>query len=304
MFQAPPELEAEIHAVLPDTLKCVGRSSEWTFGKENPKMGSFLEGPCIDRNGDLLVSDIPFGRVFRVNADGEFDVIAEFDGEPNGLTLHKDGTLYIADHKNGLLSLDPTTGKHDVVLNRIRREGFKGLNDAIFDLDGNLYFTDQGQTGMHDPTGRIYRLRPGGEIDLLVDTIPSPNGMAISPDGRMLYVAVTRANQVWRLPLHADGSTTKVNVFLNLSGGLTGPDGLAMDEDGNLAVCHCGLGTVWIFSPLGEPLYRIRTKTGLDATAACYGGAENKTLFITESSTGSILKVDLPVAGAKMFSHA
>lgn len=304
MFAPPPALEATVFSTLPEELKCNGQASEWTFGKSNPNMGSFLEGPSFDRNGDLLVTDIPFGRVFRVDAAGNFRVIADFDGEPNGLAIHQDGTLYIADHKNGLITVNPSTGNMDVLLHRIRREGFKGLNDTLFDLDGNLYFTDQGQTGMQDPTGRVYRRCPNGDIDLLVDTVPSPNGMAISPDGRTLYLAVTRANQIWRLPLHPDGSTTKVNIFLQLSGGLTGPDGLAIDEAGNLVVCHCGLGTVWLFNPLGEPIYRIRTPSGLDPTAACYGGPENKTLFITESSSGSILTVDLPVPGMKMFSHA
>ena len=304
MFAPPPELIAKTHAVLPDSLKRDGRSSEWTFGKSNPCMSSFLEGPCIDRNGDLLVTDIPFGRVFRVTDGGRFEQITEYDGEPNGMSIHKDGRLYVADHKNGLVTVDPATGTTETLLSRYRREGFKGLNDCLFDADGNLYFTDQGQTGMQDPTGRVYRRRPDGSIDLLVDTLPSPNGMALSPDGRTLYVAVTRANQVWRLPLHADGTTSKVNIFLQLSGGLTGPDGLAVDEAGNLVVCHAGLGTVWVFSSIGEPIFRIRTETGLDATAACFGGDDNRTLFITESSTGSILAVDLPVSGLKLFSHA
>lgn len=303
MFAPPPELEAETFAVLPDSFKREGQSSEWTFGKSNPDMGSFLEGPCVDKDGSLLVSDIPFGRIFRISPDGAFDQVAEYDGEPNGMALHQDGTLYVADHKNGLMTINPASGEVEKLLGRIRRESFRGLNDVLFDPQGNLYFTDQGQTGMQDPTGRVYRRRLDGSVDLLVDTVPSPNGMALSPDGGTLYLAVTRANQIWRLPLHPDGSTTKVNIFLQLSGGLTGPDGLAMDSEGNLVVCHCGLGTVWVFNPIGEPLYRIRSKAGLDTSAACFGGPENRTLFITESSSGSILKIDLPVPGLKPFSH-
>ncbi len=303
MFAAPPERVAEVFAVLPEALHRTGEPSEWAFGKANPAMHSFLEGPCIERSGVLLVSDIPFGRIFRVTMTGAFETIAEYDGEPNGLAIHRDGTVRIADHRNGVMCLDPTTGEVTPVLRRLRREGFKGLNDAIFDLEGNLYFTDQGQTGMQDPTGRIYRMRPDGHVDLLVDTIPSPNGMALSPDGRILYVAVTRANQVWRVPLHSDGSTSKVNVFLNLSGGSTGPDGLAVDADGNLLVCQCGLGTVWMVSALGEPILRIRSGAGLDVTAACFGGQENRTLFITEAETGSILSIELPTPGATLFSH-
>lgn len=302
MFAPPAELKAEVFATIPDELKRTGQPSGWFFGKANPRMHSFLEGPCLARDGSLLVSDIPFGRIFRVTPEGRFETVAEYDGEPNGLAIHKDGSVRIADHRRGLMRLDPGTGEVTTVLGRLRREGFKGLNDVKFDRDGTLWFTDQGQTGMHDPTGRVYRMRPDGAVDLMVDTIPSPNGMALSPDGCVLYVAVTRANQVWRLPLHPDGSTTKVNVFLNLSGGHTGPDGLAVDAEGNLVVCHCGLGVVWVFSPLGEPLWRIRSPLGLDVTAACYGGPENRTLYITESESGSILSVEMPVPGAPLFS--
>ncbi|HUN52947.1 MAG TPA: SMP-30/gluconolactonase/LRE family protein, partial [Candidatus Sulfotelmatobacter sp.] len=94
----------------------------------------------------------------------------------------------------------------------------------------------------------------------------------------------------------------KVGAFIRLSGG-TGPDGMAMDEQGNFAVCHVGLGTVWLFSPIGEPLYRIKSAAGLGTTNCAYGGKDNKTLFITESQTGSVLAVDLPVAGRRLYSH-
>lgn len=303
MFSQARELKAEVFASLPDDLRRVGEPSSWKFGKNNPDMHSFLEGPSIDHDGNIIVSDIPFGRLFRVSPKGEFAQIAEYDGEPNGLAIDRDGTVFMADHKNGLMKFDPRSNAITPVLTRLRREGFKGLNSVVFDADGNLYFTDQGQTGMQDPSGRVYRLNKDGYVELLVDTIPSPNAMAFSPDGRILYVAVTRANQIWRLPIHADGGTTKVNVFLHLSGGTTGPDGLAVDVEGNLVVCQCGLGVVWVFSRLGELLYQIRSPNGLDVTAACYGGPDNKTLFITESETGSILAVDMPVAGLKPYAH-
>lgn len=303
MFAPPPAMSTERYAVIPEAFKRNGERTDWMFGKANPDMHSFLEGPIIDHDGNLIVSDIAFGRIFRVTPDREFHLIADYDGEPNGLALHPDGSIWIADHRNGLLKLEPGMNEPTVVLRRLRREGFKGLNDVLFDSRGNLYFTDQGQTGMHDPTGRVYRLRQNGEVDLLVDTIPSPNGMALSPDENILYVAVTRANQVWRLPLHADGSTTKVNIFLHLSGGHTGPDGLTTDRDGNLFVCQCGSGIVWGFDARGEPIYRINSAADLDVTAACFGGRDNKTLFVTESASGSILTVDLDVPGCLPFSH-
>lgn len=131
-------------------------------------------------------------------------------------------------------------------------ERFEGPNDLIFDKSGNLYFTDQGQTGMTDPTWRVYRLSPGGRLDTLVDNGVSPDGLVLSPDEKYLFVAMTRSNAVGRLPLHPNGTTSKVGLFFQ-SFGTAGPDGLAMDEEGNLFVCHPSLGSVFVMNADGTP---------------------------------------------------
>ena len=101
---------------------------------------------------------------------------------------------------------------------------------------------------------------------------------------------------MWRLPLLLTGFPSKVGVFIQMSGGI-GPDGMAADEAGNLAVCHPGLGSVWLFAPSGEPIARMRSCTGHYPTNCAYGGEGRKTLYITESHTGSILVASMPVAG-------
>lgn len=292
MFAAPPEVEARLFARVPERFRRNGEHSDWLFGKRNRDLGSFLESPIVDADGTLLVADIPFGRIFRVLADGSFRLVAEYDGEPNGLAFDGAERVWIADHRSGLLRLDPRSGAVEPVLPRLRRECFKGLNDVVLGADGTLYLTDQGQTGLHDPTGRVFARRADGKVELLVGTLPSPNGMAFSPDGKILYVAVTRANQVWRLPLHEDGSTTKVNIFLQLSGGHTGPDGLASDADGNVYVCHSGMGCVWVFSEIGVPLARINVPEGLEVTSCCFAGPDGQTLHVVESSLGAIYRID------------
>lgn len=80
-------------------------------------------------------------------------------------------------------------------LTRRNLERFKGPNDLIVASNGDVYFTDQGQTGVTDPTGRVYRLSPNGKLDTLLDNGVSPNGLVLSLDERVLYVAMTRANQ-------------------------------------------------------------------------------------------------------------
>ncbi len=202
----------------------------------------------FDREGNLYCVDIPWGRVFKIDPKGGFTLLAEYDGEPNGLKIHRDGRIFIADYKNGIVVLDPVTGKVEPFLARVRLERLKAVNDLVFASNGDMYFTDQGLTGLHDPTGRVFRVRADGRVDCLLDNIPSPNGIVLDPSETVLYVAVTRANAIWRVPLMRDGTVAKVGNFIQLSGG-GGPDGLAMDEAGNLCVAHIGIGAVWLFNP-------------------------------------------------------
>lgn len=303
LYPPPQIIETEVFAEVPESLRKEGVRSPWSIANNKGEtVHSFIEGPSFDRDGNLYVVDIPWGRVFRVDPSGTFDVVAEYDGEPNGLKIHKDGRIFIADYKNGIMQLDPVSGAVTPHCTRYRVESLKGVNDLVFASSGDMYFTDQGLTGLHDPSGRVFRLRRDGQLDLLVNNGPSPNGIVLDPSERWLFVAMTRANAVWRMPLLPDGGTTKVGAFAHLMGG-SGPDGLAMDSQGNLVVCHAGGGSVWIFNPIGEPLYRVKSCRGLFPTNIAYGGPENRTVYITESDTGTILRAELPVPGRTMYSH-
>lgn len=305
LFSPPKLIETEIFARLPDKFRHTNVATAWALAnKRGKRVDSFIEGPSFDREGYLWITDIPFGRVLRVSPKGEFELIAEYDGWPNGLKIHRDGRIFIADYRNGLMLLDPRTGRVESIIAHFRSESFKGINDLVFASNGDLYFTDQGQTGLQDASGRVFRLDRQGRLACLIDSVPSPNGLVLNADETTLYVAVTRDNAVWRLPLMEDGGVSKVGAFIRLSGGLSGPDGLAMDVDDNLCICHAGFGAVWVHSRLGEPLYRIRSCAGLTTTNLAYGGPDNRHLYITESETGCILKAELSRPGRLMFSHA
>jgi gluconolactonase len=304
MFDPPKRLKPELFAKIPERLHVRERASQWVnvqqHGSPTPV---FLEGPSFDREGNLWVVDIPWGRIFRITPRGDVTLELEYDGEPNGLKFHRDGRAFIADYRHGIMVFDPATGKIEPYFVRPTLERFKGCNDLFFASNGDLYFTDQGQTGLHDPTGRLYRLRTDGRLDCVLNNVPSPNGLVMNLDETALYLAVTRDNAIWRVPLLADGAATKVGVYLQMSGG-GGPDGIALDEQGGLAVCHVGFGAVWIFSPKGEPLYRIDSPYSLTTTNCAYGGPENRDLFIVDSRAGCILKAELPVGGKPMYSHS
>ncbi len=304
-YPLPKDLETRVFARIPDKFRIQGQVAPWTAGQgRRQPTDCFIEGPSFDRDGNLYIVDIPYGRIFRISPDGkDVEIAAEYDGEPNGLKIHKDGRIFIADYRNGIMVMDPATGRVDCVVTREQLHPFKGCNDLVFASNGDLYFTDQGMTGLHDPTGKLYRLRVGGELECLVDTVPSPNGLVLSLDEKTVFLNVTRANAVWRVPMRDDGSVFKVGNFIQLSGSLGGPDGVAIDEEGNLAVVQFGSGSVWVFSKLGEPIYRIRSCEGLATTNVAYGGKDNRTLYITESDSGCILACDLPVPGRVMYSH-
>lgn len=303
MFAPPERLTAEVFARVPDEFMVRDRHSAWAHTQLHGAAAPvFLEGPSFDRHGNLWVVDIPWGRIFKIDTQGNFTLVAQYDGEPNGLKFHPDGRAFIADYRRGLMVLDPATGKVEPYLERARLEQFKGCNDLFFASNGDLYFTDQGQTGLHDPSGRLFRLRRSGQLDLVLSGIPSPNGLVLNLEETAVLLAVTRDNAIWRVPLMSDGTATKVGVFIQMSGG-GGPDGIALDAAGGLAVCHVGFGAAWIFSARGEPLYRIDSPEGLYTTNCAYGGADGKRLYIVESRSGTILTATLPVAGRPMYSH-
>ena len=304
LLQAPEVRETEIFTQMPERFRRTGVSSDWADANRGGQpTDSFLEGPVFDAAGNLYVTDIPFGRIFRIDPRGEWEQVAEWEGEPNGTKFLNERELLITDYRNGLMVCEIASGAVRPFLERRNSERFKGVNDLTFDSRGNLYFTDQGQTGLHDPTGRLYRLQPSGELDLLLANVPSPNGVALSADERVLYLGVTRANQVWRVPLLPDGSVAKVSAFFT-SYGPSGPDGLAVDQCGRVIVANPGLGVAWVLNPKAEPVLVLRSCAGASLTNVAYGGPERKTLYCTESISGSVLRVELDAPGLSLHRRA
>lgn len=313
-FVPPAVIQARVLTRLPDAFR-ERRRTEWCdANKPGHQIDSFLEGPSFDREGNLYVTDIPFGRIFRISPQLEWSLVAEYDGWPNGLAIHRDGSLWITDYRRGLLRIDAAAcrsregGNPVPLLGHRNSESFKGLNDLTFDAAGDCYFTDQGQTGLHDPSGRVYRLSPsaggrgGGRLDLLLANVPSPNGIALDGSGKVLFVAATRANAVWRGPLLADGTTSKMGAFRTFFGA-SGPDGLAVDGENRLVVAHASLGGAFVVDARGDVTHFIRSPAGSTVTNVAYRPGTS-TLVLTESETGTILEADMPSPGLALWSHA
>src|SRR5512147_548683 len=130
MFFAPPRtIETQVFARLPAELQDADQDNEWVAGQPlGMHAGSLIEGPSFDREGNLWCVDVPNGRVYTVGRDGRFTMRVQYDGWPNGLKIHRDGRIFITDHKHGLMVLDRDTGKVTPWLERCNVERFKGVN--------------------------------------------------------------------------------------------------------------------------------------------------------------------------------
>lgn len=293
-FTPPVVVEARVITTMPAGLRLPRRSAWADANKAGHAVDCFLEGPVFGADGALYVTDIPHGRILRVDGARDWRVVAETGGWPNGLARHRDGSLWVADYRLGILRCDPGSGQVDTVLGERNSESFKGVNDLVFDRAGRLYFTDQGQTGLHDPHGRVYRYDPdSGRLDLLLANAPSPNGIALDAQENVLFVAVTRANQVWRGPLMRDGSLSKMGAFRTFFG-TSGPDGLASTPTGELLVAHASLGGIFVLNAGGEVTHFLKSPIAGSTVTNVAIRPDGGAVVMTESATGAILEAPLP----------
>jgi gluconolactonase len=252
-------------------------------------MHSFLEAAFIDDRGALWLSDVPYGRVFRVSDTNHWDVMHHITGEPHAMRIAPDGRHIAVDYQHGLIEL---TGFSE--FDTLSDGPFLGLSDMVYGPDEVLWFTDSGRSSLSDPCGRVYRWSEGN-LRCVLDCVPYANGICVSPDNAWVYVAATRANQVWkfstRLP---ETSAPMVGTYLQLSGGL-GPDGLACNAHGWLAVAQAQAGRAYVFSALGDLIAEVRLPRGLWTTSVTFRPDNPQTLIIVDAQFGSVFTCDIPM---------
>lgn len=269
---------------------------------------------------DLLFSDVPANTVYRwkdgegvsvfLRPSGDTGVWGKSSGEgANGLTLDAGGRLVLCQHGDRRIArLGAGSPRYEALVDRYDGKRFNSPNDLCFDRAGNLFFTDPpyglGQEAPQDlEQSGVYRRAIDGAVQLLCGSLERPNGIALSPDERTLYVANSGDRPGMRtflmaFALHTDGSVDSGREFFDgeplrakRGGGLM--DGLKVDVHGNLWAT--GPGGVLILSPKGKLLGTILTGT---ATAnCCFGGPDGTTLFITANNM--LLRIETLVTGAK-----
>ena len=276
------------------------------------------EGPLWIREGRYwLFSDVARNRIHRwTDADG-LSVFLEPSGgtgdlsgfrEPgsNGLIRGADGSVLIADHGNRAIArLDLATRRKTLIATHYEGRRFNSPNDLVLARNGAIYFTDPpyGLAGIdrsplkEQPHNGVYRLDPDGRVTLIDAALSKPNGIALSPDGRTLYVSNSDpARAIWMAyGLDRNGNVISRRVFADATAQATGefpglPDGMAVDRAGNLFAT--GPGGVWVFSPTGVMLGRIVTGAPV---ANCKFGEDGRSLFMT--SGGMIARIRTQTTG-------
>ena len=279
---------------LPENYRHMGEPSAWAkMTRPGEPMHSFLEAAFFDAEANLWLSDVPYGRVFKVSPEGDWSLVHQIDGEPHAMRIAPDGRHIAVDYRHGLIEL---TGHSDfnVLSTGLESQPYLGLSDMAYASDGALWFTDSGRTSLSDPKGRVFCLSPDSDLRLVLDCVPYSNGICFSPDGAWVYVAATRANQVWRLSsnLPAKGQPM-VRVFLQLSVGL-GPDGLATNEQGWLTVAQAQAGRAYVFDSLGDPIAEVRLPEGLWTTSVAFHPEDQSKLYVVDAQTGTVFVANIP----------
>lgn len=279
----------------------------------------WVEGPAWNRQEKYLVfSDIPANTVFRWSEGVGISIFLKpsgytgsrpFEGrEPgsNGLTFDATGRLVLCEHGDRRIARLEVDGSRTTLADRYMGRRLNSPNDLVYKSNGDLYFTDPPYglpKGYEDPdreldfTG-VYRLRPNGDLTLLTKEVDAPNGLAFSPDEKILYVTNANPNHtVWyRFDVHEDGTVGKKQLFFDgtewIKTGSGSADGLELDDRGNLFAT--GPGGLHIFTPEGEHLGLIEMGV---PTSNCEWGEDGSTLFITADT--AIYRVRLKTKGAR-----
>ena len=263
----------------------------------------WAEGPVWDaQDGSLLFSDVPRNTVFRWKEGVGVTVFLEPSGytgaqpftgrEPgsNGLTFDDQGLLVLCQHGDRRIARLERDGNFTSLVDRYEGKRFNSPNDLVFNDSGHLYFTDPPYglpETFSDPSRElsfqgVYHRTPDGSLTAVVTDLNAPNGLALSPDGRTLYVANSeRSRPIWMAyPVRADGTLGDGRQFAEASAwvrdGSGLPDGLKVDQQGN--VFATGPGGIHVFAPDGTRLGRIETGV---PTANLAWGDDGSVLYIT-----------------------
>jgi gluconolactonase len=286
----------------------------------------FFEGPAVDETGNVFFSDITSNRILKMNAQGEVSVFRSDSGRTNGNAFDAQGRLIScegfglgAGGRRRVVRTDMKTGAATVLTEHYEGRRYNSPNDVCVDGKGRIWFTDPrygDRSGMEMDIEGVYRIDVDGDVTRVVGhpDVQKPNGIAVAPDGKTLYVAdsndALRGNRkIWAFDVSSNGKLSNRRMLFDFLQG-RGADGLRVDMKGNVWAA-AGIRTprppgevtdvpqgIYVISPVGKLLGRIPIPEDY-VTNLAFGGPDHKTLYVTAGT--SIYKVPLTVAGYAVY---
>lgn len=287
----------------------------------------FPEGPVALANGTVLVSEIAAGQISSIAPGGRRQVIARTGGGPNGLAAGPGGMLFScnnggfawserdgrlmpagrsSDNAGGRIDrIDPVHGRVEMLYGSAKGLKLSAPNDLVFDGQGGFYFTDHGHvTDQAQEHGSVWYARADGrEIRQILGRLSAPNGIALSPDGRTLYVALTLERQVLAFTILAPGRVTPTDAFAApIAADLPGRryiDSMKVEADGSLCMAMLVEGGVRTFVPFGQEIGFVPVPDFI-VTNLCFGGSDMRDAWICAGTTGRLFRVRWPGPGLRL----
>ncbi len=297
---------------------------------------AFPEGPVAMADGSVVLVEIAAGRVTRVALDGAKSTVAEVGGGPNGAAIGPDGALYVCNNGgrftytevNGMLvpgdtppehvggsiqRVDLATGRSETLYDRFAGDGGGGRllapNDLVFDAHGGFWFTDHGTSDAEGRKhGALFHARAdGSRIVRARHSLYTPNGVGLSPDGAVVYMADTLSGKLWAFDITGEGALAPPplgapgRIVATLPGHQL-LDSLAVEAEGRICVATILNGGISVFTPEGEVEHVA--VPDLITTNIAFGGDDMRTAWITASATGKLYRCRWPRAGLRLAFNA
>jgi gluconolactonase len=289
-----PATEFALRAESPEFWDLIGHDAKL----ETLSTGfGFTEGPVWDPSGFIYVSDETLNKIFRVYTDGRKEVLISL-GDPDGNTYDSQHRLLdCASVLRAIIEVGPD-GQFKILAGQFEGRKFNSPNDVIIGPDGAVYFTDptldlpEGQK-QEIPFQGVYRLSDKGEVRLLTKELSQANGLGFSPDGKKFYVDDSEQRNIRVYDFASDATLTNGRIFGTESGGKGDgvPDGMKLDEKGNIFVT--GPGGIWVWNSAGRHLGTIIMPE--QPANLAWGDKDYGTLYIT--ATTSVYRLRTRVRG-------
>ena len=259
---------------------------------------AFTEGPAAATDGSVYFTDIPNERIHKIDPAGELSVFCDKSGHANGLMVNSKGEVVACEMDGQIVACEANGKNSRVIAGKFDGKRFNAPNDLVLDKAGGLYFTDPGFRAPTPPPQDktcVYYAAADGTVTRLIDDLPNPNGVILSPDEKSLYVIPSGQKQMMSYSVEAPGKLGEGKVFCELDqakpNGNSGGDGLTVDVKGNLYITS-GLG-LQVFDPAGNKLGTIAVPE--QPANVTFGGKDLKTLYITART--SVYTCPMSVAG-------